>query len=173
MSLDQDLQFDDTDAMGWQVECALVQFLRDLDLKNGSNKADSIGRKVYPRMFSDGTGIQYPAIEVSEEGQSESRGIANDVSEEVIYPFLVSITDKVSERRHERKRLYKRWREEILQKLDRKLGTLATLKQMVPAIYDIEVSPRQIFARDQEFNHVFSNLLVQVSIKRKKVDNGG
>lgn len=168
MSLDPDIQFNEGDDFGWKVECALVQYLRDLDLKNDLVKTDSIGRKVYSRLFSDGAGITYPAIEVSEEGMSESFPDATDLHESVVYPFMITIVDKFSERRHDRKRIFKKWRGTIVDRLQRKLSVVGVLKDLVPEIYDVQVSPRQIFARDSEFMHVFSNIGVEITIRRQR-----
>lgn len=165
--MSQDLSVVAGDDMGWKVEVALILFLQSLDLE-GETAADRIGDKVYSRLFEDGDGMLFPAIMVSEEGLSESKEQQDDVNEVWVYPFWVTIVDKVGARRHARKRQYKRWRGKIMKALDRKIAAVTAMKTTEPAIWNVEVDPSQIFARDQEFNHVFSKLQVRIFTKKRK-----
>lgn len=173
MNSDPDIQYTPQSAIAWRIECELIAYLRDnVPLVNPIVSLDMIGAKVYPRIFPDIDGVQFPAILVGQENMVERRGQPDSENVAWSLPYRLTLADTVSPRMHQRKQVYFLWRQALIDAFDQNSdGTLA-LKTAIRGITRVEMEPGVILqaVNNERFQGIISVLDLWVGTKRKRPD---
>jgi hypothetical protein len=145
-----------------RIKAGAVERIKGLALP-GDAIFGSIDQRVYSMLLPDETGVLFPCVMLTCEGQVEQKLQGDSECQRWRYPVQIWICDRQSERTHEKETLYLSWRKRICLTFD---------DQTFPEVAEAEGSTIELGTifdtQMRQYQHMLSGMVLWVTTTEQR-----